>query len=150
MISRPSFVAVTVSALVAVPLAGAQELVVSSGRDVQLPAVSIEEQHLQAGVVLLHSLYRVLARVQDIGSARAAVPEVNRISRDLHNWAQGIASLPPLGEDEIRSYEQRYLPVIQRINDNIRTQGERLSASKYFGSQELADALVYLYITAQQ
>lgn len=118
--------------------------------ELQLPSVPVEEQYMRSGIMLLASLYEALAKVQDRDGAQAAVPEINRISRDLHTWAQGLSALPPLGEREMRSYERRYLPAIRRVNDHLRAQGERLAASDYFGSQDLATALVSLYAMIQQ
>ena len=105
---------------------------------------------MRSGIMLLASLYETLAKVQDRPSAQAAALELVRLSRDLHSWAQGVSALPLLDEKEMRAYERRYLPVIQRVNDHLRVQGERLAASDYFGSQDLAQALISLYSTAQQ
>lgn len=113
-------------------------------------ALPAEEQHLRAGIMLLAALYESLARVQDAASARAAAPEVTRLAGELHTWAQGVSSLPLLSEKEARTYERRYMPTIRRVNDHLRAQGERLAASDYYGSQELASALVSLYSMAQQ
>lgn len=116
----------------------------------ELPAMPTEEQHMRAGIMLLAALYDSLARVQDFAGAQAAAPEVARIARELHAWAQGVSALPPLGEKEVRAYERRYLPTIRRVNEHLRAQGERLSASDYYGSQDLAAALISLYSMAQQ
>lgn len=118
--------------------------------DLQLPAMPIEELHMRSGILLLASLCESLAKVKDADSAQEAVPEITRISRDLHQWAQGVSALPPLGEKEVSAYERRYLPTIRRVNDHLRAQGERLAAAEYYGSQELASALISLYSMAQQ
>lgn len=133
------------------PMRGvAQQSADAVDSDMQLPTMSMQELHMRSGIMLLASLYETLAKVQDRPSAQAAALELVRLSRDLHSWAQGVSALPLLDEKEMRAYERRYLPVIQRVNDHLRVQGERLAASDYFGSQDLAQALISLYSTAQQ
>lgn len=118
--------------------------------DIRIPSLSAEEQHIRSGILLLASLYEALAKVQDHASAQAAAPTVVRLSRDLHVWAQGVSALPAVDAELLAVYEKRYLPAIRRINDHLRAQGERLAASDYYGSQDLASALVSLYSMAQQ
>lgn len=131
-------------------LCKAQEAEEAMQGDFRLSSMPVEEQHMRSGIMLLAALYETLAKVKDHDSAQAAVPEISRISRDLHSWAQGVSALPPLGEKEMRTYERHYLPTIRRVNDHLRAQGERLAASEYFGSQDLASALITLYSMAQQ
>lgn len=114
------------------------------------PLLPPEEQHIRAGIVLLGSLYNVLAQVNDPQSAQAAVPTIVRLTREIQTWAQAVTALPPLDAEKRTLYEVRYLPTIQRINDYLRVQGERLAASDYFGSQDLSTALISLYWTTQQ
>lgn len=130
-------------------LCPAQQLDETLGETLE-PSFPKEELHIRSGVMLLASLYDVLAKVQDKASAQAAVPKIVRISRDLHAWGQAVASLPPLSEKEMRVYENRYLPIIRRVNDHLRAQGERLAAWEYYGSQDLEYALISLYTMAQQ
>lgn len=148
---RPSLALFTLMALAASALPGAaQQSAEAMEGDLQTPVMPMEELHMRSGIMLLASLYEVLARVEDFNSAQAAAPEVTRISRELHSWAQGVSALPPLGDKELRAYERRYLPAIRRVNDHLRAQGERLAASDYYGSQDLATALISLYSMAQQ
>lgn len=109
-----------------------------------------EEQHLRKGVMLLAALYDTLMKVQDQSSAQAAVPKIVRLTRELHAWGQGVTALPQLSEKEARTYESRYLPLINRVNEHLRAQGERLAAWEYYGSQDLEYALISLYTMAQQ
>lgn len=146
-----SLIAPAALALVAAGLpCAAQQSAEAMEGDLQAPVMPVEELHMRSGIMLLASLYESLARVQDFNSAQTAAPEVARLSRELHSWAQGVSALPPLGEKEVRAYERRYLPAIRRVNDHLRAQGERLAASDYYGSQELAAALISLYSMAQQ
>ena len=139
-----------ISAACAVSLAVAQVSDEAMEADLQTPSMPMEEQHMRSGIMLLANLSEVLARVQDFNSAQAAAADVTRVARALHSWAQGVSALPPLGEKEVRAYERRYLPTIRRVNDHLRAQGERLAASDYYGSQDLAAALISLYSMAQQ
>lgn len=114
------------------------------------PEIPAAERQIRAGLVLLRSLCIALAAVQDRESAQASIPTIVRITRELQTWAQGMAALPPLSEEERSLYEMRYLPIIGQMNDLLRVQGERLAASDYFGSQDLATALISLYSITQQ
>lgn len=109
-----------------------------------------EEVQIRSGIVLLGTLCNTLAKVQDHASAQAAVPGIVRLTRDLHAWGQAMNALPQLSESDKSMYEARYLPVIRRLNEHLRAQGERLAASEYFGSQDLAVSLISLYVTTQQ
>ncbi len=113
----------------------------------QLPP---EEKHLRIGIIILAQLCKTLSEVNDAQSAQAAVPIIVRLSRELHMWGQGLTHLPQRSEETMRAYEQRYLPMIEKLNSHLRVQGERLTASSYFGSQDLSTALIALYSSVQQ
>lgn len=113
------------------------------------PSLPAEEVHIRTGIIILGNLYKAMAQVQDEQSAQAAVPTIVRITRELHAWAQGVSSLPPLSDEMRQMYETRYLPIIRQLNDHLSAQGERLAASEYFGSQDLSTALVSLYCSTQ-
>ena len=112
--------------------------------------LSPEELHIRSGIVILAKLYQSMARVQDHDTAQECVPVLVRLTGELQAWGQGVAMLPPLDDAAKSAYESRYLPVIRKLNDHLRTQGERLAASDYFGSQDLATALMSLYMSTQQ
>ncbi len=120
---------------------------VESGVSASLPP---EEVHIRAGIVILGKLCNTLARVSDEASAQAAVPIIVSLSRDLRSWAQLLPSLPLREQEVISVYEHRYLPIIEKLNAYLRAQGERLAASNYYDTQDLATALLTLYTTAQQ
>ncbi len=113
-------------------------------------AFSPEEVHIRAGIAILAKLCNTLARVQDARSAQAAVPIIMNLSHELHAWGQQLPSLPQRSQDVVSAYEHRYLPVIEKINGYLRVQGERLSASNYYGTQDLPAALMTLYSSVQQ
>lgn len=139
-----------ISAVPAVPFGAAPVADEAPPAALQTPALPAEQQHIRSGILLLANLSETLARVQDFNSAQAAAAEVTRAAHALHSWAQGVSALPPLSEKDVRAYERRFLPIIRRVNDHLRAQGERLAASDYYGSQELAAALIALYSMAQQ
>lgn len=114
------------------------------------PLLPAAEQHIRSGIVLLHTLCTTLAKVQDHESAQGSVAIIVRITRELQTWAQGLAALPELTDEEKTLYETSYLPIIGQLNEHLRVQGERLAASDYFGSKDLSTALISLYVTAQQ
>lgn len=107
------------------------------------------EERIRVGVILLNRLHEAMARVKDRESAEAAVPAVMRVSRELQAWGQSFASLPPLDDATRHEYEKRYLPVIQKLNEQIKAQGERLAAAEYYGSQDLPAALARLAYSVQ-
>lgn len=107
------------------------------------------EQRLQAGIVMLGNLYNILAGIQDNDSAEKAVAPLMRMSSELNLWAQGFTTLPPMNETEQVICEDRYLPIIRKINMSIKVQGERLASAEYYGSQNLPAALVRLAILNQ-
>lgn len=111
--------------------------------------ISPGEQRLQAGIVMLGNLYNILAAIQDNDSAEKAVAPLMRMSSELNLWAQGFTTLPPMNETEQVICEDRYLPIIRKINMSIKVQGERLASAEYYGSQNLPAALVRLAILNQ-
>lgn len=151
MILRTKYAVLAVSLAAAAAMSPAQQPAAEAAAvEPPLPALPAEELHLRTGIMLLAALQKTLAQVSDRQSAQAAVSEVVRLTRELHNWAQGVAVLPVLSKDEVQVYERRYLPAIQQLNDYLRAQGERLAASDYFGVQDLGLALIALYTMAQQ
>lgn len=107
------------------------------------------EQRLQAGIVMLGNLYNLLSGIRDNESAEKAVAPLMRLSSEMNLWAQGFTSLPPMTENEQVICEDRYLPIIRKINMSIKVQGERLASAEYYGSQNLPAALVRLAILNQ-
>lgn len=121
----------------------------SSAPDASQTELSPGEQRLQAGIVMLGNLYNLLAGIRDNESAEKAVAPLMRLSSELNLWAQGFTSLPPMTENEQVICEDRYLPIIRKINMSIKVQGERLASAEYYGSQNLPAALVRLAILNQ-
>ena len=113
------------------------------------PSLPLPEQRVRAGIVLLGELEQVLARVHDHESAETSVAPVMRLLDKLRSWAQSFTALPPLSEEERRQLEDRYLPVIRKLNERLRNQGERLAAAEYYGSHKLPAALVHLALLNQ-
>ncbi len=109
-----------------------------------------EETHIRAGIVLLGKLYNILARVKDARSAQEAVPSIMSLSNELHAWGQKVPSLPLRSPDVMGAYERQYLPIIEKLNGYLRVQGERLAASNYYDTQDLATVLLTLYSSVQQ
>lgn len=107
------------------------------------------EQRIRAGIVLLGVLHDTLARVQDTETAEAAVPDIMRLAQELQVWGQGFAALPPLDENTQSEYEKKYLPIINKINERIRIQAERVAAAEFYGSENLPAALVGLVNSVQ-
>lgn len=107
------------------------------------------ESRIRAGIVLLGMLHDTLARIHDTETANAAVPSIMKLARELQLWGQGFAALPPLDEDTQSEYEKRYLPIINRINEQIQIQAERISAAEFYGSENLPAALVHLVNSVQ-
>lgn len=118
-----------------------------SASEAQLSPV---EQHLNKGIALLLKLEQVMASVDSPESAQKAVQPIGLITAELSKWPQGFLTLPPPDEEQRIEYEDRYLPVIRRINEQIKLQGERLASAQYYGSRPLAAALVRLVLTLQQ
>lgn len=112
-------------------------------------ALPIPEQRVRAGIVILQSLHDTMAGINDQESADAAVAPIMRLRAALHDWAQSFAALPPLTEAEQQMYEEQYLPIFKKLNNRIRTQGERLAAAEYYGSRDLPAALIQLALLNQ-
>lgn len=109
-----------------------------------------EERHIRTGIILLAKLYKTLAGVEDSTGAQAAVPIVVELTRELQEWGQMVPTLPLRSQEVMDAYELKYMPVIRKINDYLRVQGERLAAAKYYESRDLLDALLALYSSVQQ
>lgn len=144
---RTVFMIAAIACGAAAPLMAQQSWSAAPSEETPLPA---GEMHIRTGIVLMGQIYKTLAQIQDSQSAQASVATIVRYTRELHVWAQAIASLPPLTDEMRHSYERRYLPIIQQLNDHLRVQGERLAASDYYGSQDLSTALISLYCAVQQ
>lgn len=137
--------------------AAAQSLTMGGGEPALAPAAAAQtaaelppaEQRVRQGLVLLNSLYETMAGIQDEASAQTAVFSLKKIHEELQNWAQSFATLPPLAEAEQRTYEEQYLPIFKKLNNRIRTQGERLAAAEYYSSKDLVAALVQLALLNQ-
>ncbi len=127
----------------------AEAPVVAEEAPQQAPQLSEAEQRIRAGIVMLGRLHELLAKIKDSASAEAAVAPIMRASGEFQTWAQGFSSLPPLDADTQRSYEKRYLPIIDELNTRIRIQGERIASAEFYGSQNLPAALVRLVISMQ-
>lgn len=121
----------------------------SPAADVSAKQLSEGEQRLRAGIVMLGNLHNILAGIQDNDSAENAVAPLMRLCGELNLWAQGFTALPPMTETEQVVCEDRYLPIIKKINYSIKSQGERLAAAEYYGSLNLPAALVKLAILNQ-
>lgn len=117
--------------------------------DASQTELSPGEQRLQAGIVMLGNLYNLLSGIRDNESAEKAVAPLMRLSSELNLWAQEFTSLPPMTENEQIVCEDRYLPIIRKMNMSIKVQGERLASAEYYGSQNLPAALVRLAILNQ-
>lgn len=102
------------------------------------------EARIRAGIILQGYLHDTLAKVRDQESAEAATGPIMRFSRELQEWAQGFAALPPLDDETKGLFEEKYLPIIRQMNDRIKAQGERIAAAEFYGSQNLPAALVRL------
>ncbi len=113
------------------------------------PQLSEAEQRIRMGIVMLGRLHDLLARIKDEPTAEAAVAPIVRASAEFQSWAQGFSSLPPLDADIQRSYERRYLPIIDELNTRIKIQGERIASAEFYGSRNLPAALVRLVTSMQ-
>ena len=107
------------------------------------------ESRIRAGIVLLGMLHDTLAKVQDHDTAEHAVMSIMKLSRELQSWGQGFNALPPLAEATQSEYEKRYLPIINKINERIQLQAERIAAAEFYGSENLPAALVRLVNSVQ-
>lgn len=104
--------------------------------------IPLQEQRIRMGIITLGKLHQTLSGISDKDSAEAAVASVLRAGEELRIWAQTFTTLPPLSEAEQSLYEERYLPIVRRLNRQIKRQGERLASAEYYGSMNLAGALV--------
>lgn len=109
--------------------------------EIQLPE---GEKRLRHGIMLLGALYQSMAEINNKSAAEAAVPRIMQISDELQQWTRAFNNLPPLSEPEVLVYEERYLPIIRKINKLIQTQADRLGSAEYYGSRNLPAALVRL------
>lgn len=109
-------------------------------------ALPLPEQRVREGLVLLNALHDTMARIQDNDSAEAAVAPLMRLHRAVQEWSQSFSTLPPLTEQEQQAYEEQYLPLFKKLNNRIRTQGERLAAAEYYGSRDLTAALMHIAV----
>lgn len=110
------------------------------------PALPLPEQRVREGLVLLTALQETMAGIHDLNTADAAVAPLMRLQRALQEWVQSFSTLPPLTEQEQQAYEEQYLPLFKKLNNRIRTQGERLAAAEYYGSRDLPAALMHLAV----
>lgn len=136
------------------PMPHAEEVITSPpaespSTDKSAEMLSEGEQRLRAGIVILGNLHNILAGIQDNDSAENAVAPLMRLCSELNLWAQGFTALPPMTETEQAVCEDRYLPIIKKINYSIKSQGERLAAAEYYGSMNLPAVLVKLAILNQ-
>lgn len=133
-------------------IAGAQQITLPAEQQVgeQDDKLPPEEKHIRTGIILLAKLYKVMEGVRDETEAKIAVPVIVEIMRALREWGQMVPTLPLRSPEEMSVYENRYLPIIRKLNDHLRVQGERLAAANYYESQDLLDALLLLYSTLQQ
>lgn len=106
-------------------------------------------QRAQEILVLLQYLQGTMAGINDADTAQAAVAPLMRTHAAIQEWARSCAALPPISAEEQRAAEERYLPRIKKLNNAIRTQGERLAAAEYYGSRDLLAALMHLAILNQ-
>ena len=109
--------------------------------EIQLPE---GEKRLRQGIMLLGMLYQSMAEINNKSAAEAAVPKIMQISEELQQWTRAFNNLPPLSEPEVLVYEERYLPIIRKVNKLIQTQADRLGSAEYYGSRTLPAVLVRL------
>ena len=107
-------------------------------------AISPAENHSRAGIVITAKVLDVLSKIQDRDTAEAAVAPLMRLGEELTLWAKAAATLPQLSDLERMEMEDRYMPVIKRVNDRIKSQGERIAAAEFYGSRNLPAALVHI------
>lgn len=129
-----------------IPAAPVAESTSSAAAPTAPAALPLPEQRVREGLVLLSTLHDTMARIQDNDSAEAAVAPLMRLHRALQEWTQTFTTLPPLTEQEQQAYEERYLPLFKKLNNRIRTQGERIAAAEYYGSRDLPAALMHIAI----
>ena len=113
-------------------------------------AVSPAENHIRAGIVITAKVLDVLSKIQDRDTAEAAVAPLMRLGEELTLWAKATATLPQLSDLERMEMEDRYMPVIKRVNDRIKSQCERIAAAEFYGSRNLPAALVHIVQSTAQ
>ena len=113
-------------------------------------AISPAENHIRAGIVITAKVLDVLSKIQDRDTAEAAVAPLMRLGEELTLWAKAAATLPQLSDLERMEMEDRYMPVIKRVNDRIKSQGERIAAAEFYGSRNLPAALVHIVQSTAQ
>lgn len=126
-----------------------QKTTVVSPEEEQQVNLPPAEQKLRAGLILLHSLAQTMAGVKDKDTADAAVPAIMRYAKEFPAWAKSFNALPPLEEMEQIIYEDQYLPVIEKLNQIIKAQANRLAAAEYYNSPQLLTALAHLALINQ-
>lgn len=108
------------------------------------PALPAEEEKIRSGIMMLAGLHDILAKIQDKESAENAVASIMRFNGRLQAWGHSFSALPPLDDATRELYEQRYLPIIERLNSRIQAQADRLASAEFYGSRNLPAALVKL------
>ncbi|MDO4221980.1 MAG: hypothetical protein Q4C88_07660 [Akkermansia sp.] len=111
---------------------------------------SAAEKHIRAGLLVLAKIHDELAKVQDRDTAEAAVPPLMRLGEELTLWAKATAAMQPLSDLERMEMEDRYMPVIKRLNNRIQSQGARIAAAEFYGSRNLPAALVHIVQSTAQ
>lgn len=107
-------------------------------------ALPRSEQLIRAGIIMLDQVQKTLSGINNAETAEAAVAPLMRTEAALQEWARTFNTLPPLAEEEQNAYEEVYLPIINKLNNRIRVQGERLASAEYYGSRNLPAALIRL------
>lgn len=108
------------------------------------PALPVEEEKIRSGIMMLAGLHDILAKIQDKESAENAVAPIMRFNGKLQAWGRSFSALPPLDDEKREFYEQRYLPIIERLNNRIQAQADRLASAEFYGSRNLPAALIKL------
>lgn len=112
-------------------------------------ALTPEEHHIRAGIVLLRVLDYILAQVQDTESAHTATYLIMRLSTELNQWGMEFANLPELDDSRRQKLEKRYIPQIDELNVRIQQQAGRLASAEYYRCRELPEALLRLILLFQ-
>lgn len=110
----------------------------------EAPALPEGEKRLRQGIIIIGKLTQSMAGIYNKETADAAVPQMMRLCEELRQWTQAFNNLPPLSEAETIVYEDRYLPIIRKINKVMQDQADRLAAAEYYGSQDLPAALIHV------
>ncbi len=112
--------------------------------DAAAPQLPEGEKRLRQGIVILGKICQHMADINNESTAEAAVAPLMRLCEELRQWTHCFKNLPPLSEPEVILYEDRYLPIIRKINKLMQDQADRLAAAEYYGSRNLAAALVHI------